>query len=263
MKIQTLLLTLITSCSISACSFLNFWGGEPEKPKIDDKTLCSSKKEIITNHTYIPSFEACKRLSELGDLNATYVLGLLYTDTEILTSFLDPATRVDEGIAMVKKAADGGVTAAQKTLGTYYADEKGNYQEAAVYLQKAADRGDTDALIDLGTVYENLEQCTDAVKTYQKEIAKNGKNADGYFYLSLLYVSGCKDLKKDLNNACGYFALAQESQIKNTILQVLEYESQTGAAKNKNSVTNALKVIHEYEVKNPQKCQAAKIKLTK
>ena len=70
-------------------------------------------------------------------------------------------------------------------------------------------------------------------------------------------------MKKDLNNACGYFALAQESQIKNTILQVLEYESQTGAAKNKNSVTNALKVIHEYEVKNPQKCQAAKIKLTK
>ena len=45
--------------------------------------------------------------------------------------------------------ADGGVTAAQKTLGTYYADEKGNYQEAAVYLQKAADRGDTDALSSL------------------------------------------------------------------------------------------------------------------
>ena len=261
MKIKTIFLALLTTCSLTSCSIFNFWSNDNEEKVVDDKTLCSSKKDIITNHTYIPSLNACQRLSDQGDLNATYVLGLLYTDTSILTSFLDPDTRVEQGVALVKKAADGGIVKAQRSLGEYYADQKGDNENAVIYLQKAVDNGDTDSLIDLGTVYENLGQCQKAADAYRKEIKQNGKNADGYFYLSLLHVTGCKDLNKDIGKACGYFALAQDSQIKNTILKVLEYEAQTGEAAKKNSVTSELRIIHDYETKNAAKCESSKKKL--
>ena len=261
MKFANILGAVLISCSISSCSIFHFWGKDEPEKTIDPKTLCSSKRDIIANHTYIPSLKACQELSDQGDLNATYVLGLLYTDPNILTSFLDPDTRVEQGIAYVKKAADGGHVQAQSTIASYYVDQVGDLDLAEHYYTMAVNNGNTDSLVDLATIYENKGQCAKAVSTYKDEIKAHGTNADGYFYLTLLYAEGCKDLKQDLNLACGYFSIAQESPIKNTMLKVLEYEHQTGSDQKKDSVTNILKRIHDYESKNNTKCQAAKQKI--
>lgn len=241
---------------IQSCSITNLFGGSNEQANNETqsiKSLCTSKQNIVANHSYVSSLKACRELSNQGDMNATYTLGLLYTDQNILTSFLDPNTRVNEGINYITKAADSGVVKAQVALADYYAET--NLDKSIYYNQLAVNQGDTGAMLNLASIYENQKQCKKALDLYQKEIQKNKPNAHGYFYSAILYESGCQDLPQNMPKACSYLRVAQNTSLNTTINQVMMYERENGTYTQHDSITATVNRIKNFDQNNRAVCE--------
>ncbi len=247
----TLSLTILLSgLMLTGCSL---WHKTSEKV-VTDKDLCTSKQQIVINGGYYSAWKACERLTAKGDYEAEYVLGMLYADDKILGSFLNSETRVQEGIAHIKNAADHNIPEAARTLGEFY-DQQGNTSEALKYLEIAANAKDTDAIISLAATYESMGQCQKAKKLYQEEIALKKDNAEGWLYLFLISTEGCSDLKPNMNEACGYYHKVVTTQAASTLQSLLHFEENNGTSKEKASITSTAEKIHNYYLKNQNSCE--------
>lgn len=255
-RIAAAALSCALAASLSGCLGLNFFGSSAqEKSKPTDEQLCKNKKDVYIGRTFVDSLEACRRLSEKGDIKAEYVLGMLYADESVLTSFLDKNTRVAEGISHIRNAADSGLPEAQYALGEYYS-ENGNDDLALKYLSMAAENGNKEALTSLAMVYEQQGKCKEASEYYMREAAATGNASKSWLYLFLLNQSGCGNLKADPLVACGYLnATLNRTAAKTALLQTIEWEKNAGKSEAKDSVTTAVEKSAAYTKANKGACE--------
>lgn len=246
----------ITALLLSGCSLSWFgFGSDSETSnKSSDRDLCSSKTQIVANHSYYESWQACERLTAKGDYNAEYVLGLIYTDEKLLKGFIEPENRFARGIGHIKNAADHSVPQAQRAIGEYY-EKNGSTEQAREYLGKAAAAGDTDAMISLATGYETEGSCSKAVPYYEKEISAKKNAAEGWIYLYLLTYTGCKDMKPDPLLSCGYYHNVLNSTAKNTVLSLIDFEKSSKTAGKKGSITLTTGAVQNYYKGNTEACK--------
>ncbi len=242
---------LISGCSLS---WFGFGSGSENSGKPTDKELCSSKTQIVANHSYYESWQACERLTLQQDYDAEYILGLIYTDEKVLNGFINSEGRFDKGLEHIKNAADHNVPQAQRTIGEYY-EKHNNKEQAYKYLNMAADSGDTDAMLSLATNYETDGFCTKAIPYYEKEISTKKESAEGWIYLYLLTFSGCKDLEPDPLVSCGYYHNVLNTTSKNTVLSLIEFEKTSGIAGKKGSITLTTKDVQNYYKGNSDICK--------
>lgn len=98
---------------------------------------------------------AMRQAAENGDLEAMYRLSL-----DLLQGFREsgnPAA-LEQGIALLRDAAEQGHPRAQLAYGTQYVEGRGviqNYATAATWFRKAADQGEPVAMLRLGLMMES------------------------------------------------------------------------------------------------------------
>ncbi|MCH9853899.1 MAG: sel1 repeat family protein [Alphaproteobacteria bacterium] len=135
------------------------------------------------------TFAETKKLSEQGDAEEQYILGLMYQFGKGVTQ------DYQEAVKWHRKSAEQGHADAQYSLGRKYYTGNGvtqNYQEAIKWGRKSAEQGNAGGQFVLGTAYRLGKGVTqdyqEALKYYRKS-AKQGK-AETQFNLGLMYYHG-------------------------------------------------------------------------
>lgn len=148
------------------------------------------------------AFEKLKHCFDYNDPFAQYIFGIMKYEGNILDH--EP----DEGLRLLKLAADQGFVEAISTLGVLLNEEK-RYEEANVYHRKGADMGDPHSIHNLGNAYFYGRGMTpDEGKAFQLwEQAANLGNVDSMTTLGKCYRDG-KIVKHDVEKSVFYLTEA-------------------------------------------------------
>ncbi|OUS36860.1 hypothetical protein A9R00_11340 [Oleispira antarctica] len=149
---------------------------------------------------YKIAFKWFKKAADLGDSDAQFNLGVIYTSGKGVQQ------DYKEALYWYKKSADQGHVDAQFNLGIKYEfGEEGfqkNMKQAIYWYQKAADQGNAEAESKLGFLFERGEGVQQDYKEalyWYKKSADQG-NSGGQFNLGLGYSQG-RFVKKDTKQA--------------------------------------------------------------
>ncbi|KAK8871335.1 hypothetical protein M9Y10_007055 [Tritrichomonas musculus] len=157
---------------------------------------------------YDKALEFLKKSSEGGNMNASYLLGLMYENGEGLERDFNKAKKCYE------KSAEQGNSHGYNRIGFCYKNGLGiesDYPKAFKYYKKASDMGNKLSINNLGICYEQgdgvKQDYSKAVECYKK--ASELGNSGGSYNLADCYEQGV-GVKKDLSKAIEYYQKAAD-----------------------------------------------------
>lgn len=150
--------------------------------------------------------------AEAEHLGGRLALGML-----TLSRSAGDTDKADEGIAWIKKAADGGQVDAQLQLGRFYANGIGVEKDAQMgraWLTMASGAGSAEAAFELGQIAEKGDGSSEpdvkqAMRHYLK--AAEGGSVRAMMYLGQGYSFGGGVIEQDLNEALKWYQKAADA----------------------------------------------------
>ena len=177
-------------------------------PMDDIELIMEFANDAENKNQHKEAFGYYKLAAELGNADAQYMLGLLYSNGQ----GVEQDQR--EAVKWYRKAAEQGHKSAQFNLGVRYDNGQGVEQdqtEAVNWYRKAAEQGHKSAQFNLGVRYDNgqgVEQDqTEAVNWYRKAAEQGHKSAQ--FNLGVRYDNG-QGVEQDQTEAVNWYRKAVE-----------------------------------------------------
>jgi hypothetical protein len=141
----------------------------------DMAAVTAQAKERYASKDYAAAATLFRQAAEGGNVDAMGFLGYLMEHG--LGVNADPSGSV----VWYKKAAESGNVVAMLNLGTWWANNRGEYSEAIIWYRKAADAGSGQAMAFLGLLYEQgrgvATDLNEAIFWYRKAVQAGYKDA--------------------------------------------------------------------------------------
>lgn len=197
-----------------------YWDDEAQKEKLirdlDDilgvnvQLLLANAQKLCSAHKYREAASLYQRCADIGNADAQYCLGWLYSNTGNGVESDD-----EEAVRLWRLAANQSHAKAQCCLGMMYDQGRGVVQDKQLAFRwycAAAQQGDAEAQCCVGEMYNDggeglVKDCAVAIRWFLA--AANRGHVRAQCNLGLMYQHG-RGVKKNLSEALSWYARAAE-----------------------------------------------------